>query len=306
MRSVIYKFDIVKHRKKIFILTLLIVAVSIISLFVRGLNLGVDFVSGTRLDIHVKPNVDLEKARTVLTGLGYHDPDVRTGGSENEFVFFRVSHSMERNQINQIEAAFEKAFQTDVNIQAQTVSPVVGRETAMNAIKAVLIASVFIMIYVAIRFEFRFAVSAVLALLYDVMFVVGTFSLFQIEVDLVFIAAVLTIVGYSINDTIVIFDRIRENMKQENPAKWDDLAAIVNNSIMQTLVRSINTVLTVVFAALLLWLLGGESIRNFSLALLLGLISGAYSSIFVASPLWVTWKWKSMQKKHPSKKAVTE
>lgn len=302
----IYKFDIVKHRKKIFILTLLIVAVSIISLFVRGLNLGVDFVSGTRLDIHVKPNVDLEKARTVLTGLGYHDPDVRTGGSENEFVFFRVSHSMERNQINQIEAAFEKAFQTDVNIQAQTVSPVVGRETAMNAIKAVLIASVFIMIYVAIRFEFRFAVSAVLALLYDVMFVVGTFSLFQIEVDLVFIAAVLTIVGYSINDTIVIFDRIRENMKQENPAKWDDLAAIVNNSIMQTLVRSINTVLTVVFAALLLWLLGGESIRNFSLALLLGLISGAYSSIFVASPLWVTWKWKSMQKKHPSKKAVTE
>lgn len=302
----IYKFDIVKHRKKIFILTLLIVAVSIISLFVRGLNLGVDFVSGTRLDIHVKPNVDLEKARTVLTGLGYHDPDVRTGGSENEFVFFRVSHSMERNQINQIEAAFEKAFQTDVNIQAQTVSPVVGRETAMNAIKAVLIASIFIMIYVAIRFEFRFAVSAVLALLYDVMFVVGTFSLFQIEVDLVFIAAVLTIVGYSINDTIVIFDRIRENMKQENPAKWDDLAAIVNNSIMQTLVRSINTVLTVVFAALLLWLLGGESIRNFSLALLLGLISGAYSSIFVASPLWVTWKWKSMQKKHPSKKAVTE
>lgn len=302
----IYKFDIVKHRKKIFILTLLIVAVSIILLFVRGLNLGVDFVSGTRLDIHVKPNVDLEKARTVLTGLGYHDPDVRTGGSENEFVFFRVSHSMERNQINQIEAAFEKAFQTDVNIQAQTVSPVVGRETAMNAIKAVLIASIFIIIYVAIRFEFRFAVSAVLALLYDVMFVVGTFSLFQIEVDLVFIAAVLTIVGYSINDTIVIFDRIRENMKQENPAKWDDLAAIVNNSIMQTLVRSINTVLTVVFAALLLWLLGGESIRNFSLALLLGLISGAYSSIFVASPLWVTWKWKSMQKKHPSKKAVTE
>ena len=302
----IYKFDIVKHRKKIFILTLLIVAVSIISLSVRGLNLGVDFVSGTRLDIHVKPNVDLEKARTVLTGLGYHDPDVRTGGSENEFVFFRVSHSMERNQINQIEAAFEKAFQTDVNIQAQTVSPVVGRETAMNAIKAVLIASVFIIIYVAIRFEYRFAVSAVLALLYDVLFVVGAFSLFQIEVDLVFIAAVLTIVGYSINDTIVIFDRIRENMKQENPAKWDDLAAVVNNSIMQTLVRSINTVLTVAFAALLLWFLGGESIRNFSLTLLLGLISGAYSSIFVASPLWVTWKWKSMQKKHPSKKAVTE
>ena len=301
----IYKFDIVKHRKKIFAITLLVLAVSIISLFVQGLNLGVDFVSGTRLDIHIKPNVDLEKARTVLTGLGYHDPDVRTGGSENEFVFFRVSESVERTQINQIEAAFEKAYQTDVNIQAQTVSPVVGRETAMNAIKAVLIASLFIVIYVAFRFEYRFAVSAVLALLYDVLFVVGAFSLFQIEVDLVFIAAVLTIVGYSINDTIVIFDRIRENMKRANPTKWDELAAIVNNSVMQTLVRSMNTVLTVVFAALALWLLGGESIRNFSLALLLGLISGAYSSIFVASPLWLTWKWKSMQKNQPSKKPVT-
>lgn len=306
MRSVTYRFDIVKHRKKIFTITLLIVAISIISLSVQGLNLGVDFVSGTRLDIHVQPNVDLEKARTVLTDLGYHDPDVRTGGSENEFVFFRVSESVERNQINQIEAAFEKAYQTDINIQAQTVSPVVGRETAMNAIKAVLIASLFIVIYVAFRFEYRFAVSAVLALLYDVMFVVGAFSLLQIEVDLVFIAAVLTIVGYSINDTIVIFDRIRENMKHVNPTKWDELAAIVNNSVMQTLVRSLNTVLTVVFAALALWLLGGESIRNFSLALLLGLVSGAYSSIFVASPLWLTWKWKSLQKNHPSKKPVTE
>ena len=306
MRSVTYRFDIVKHRKKIFTITLLIVAISIISLSVQGLNLGVDFVSGTRLDIHVQPNVDLEKARTVLTDLGYQDPDVRTGGSENEFVFFRVSESVERNQINQIEAAFEKAYQTDVNIQAQTVSPVVGRETAMNAIKAILIASLFIVIYVAFRFEYRFAVSAVLALLYDVMFVVGAFSLLQIEVDLVFIAAVLTIVGYSINDTIVIFDRIRENMKHVNPTKWDELAAIVNNSVMQTLVRSLNTVLTVVFTALALWLLGGESIRNFSLALLLGLVSGAYSSIFVASPLWLTWKWKSLQKNHPSKKPVTE
>jgi preprotein translocase subunit SecF len=115
-------------------------------------------------------------------------------------------------------------------------------------------------------------------------------------VDINFIAAILTIVGYSVNDTIVIFDRIRENMERYKPTKWEELADVVNLSINQTLTRSINTVLTVVFGALSLTLLGGESIRNFSLALLFGLISGAYSSIFVASPLWIGWKWSAMKK----------
>lgn len=306
MRSVTYKFDVVKHRKKIFIITLIIMAVMITSLFVKGLNLGVDFVSGTRLDIHVKPNVNLEQARGILQDLGYQNPNVRVGGSENEFVFFRVSDTVDTSQINQIQKAFSEAYKTKVNIQEQTVSPIIGQETAMNAIKAVLIASLFIIIYVAFRFEYRFAVAAVLALLHDALFTVGLFSLLQIEVDLVFIAAVLTIVGYSVNDTIVIFDRIRENLDMVKPKKWDELAKVVNDSINQTLVRSLNTALTVLLAAFSLWLLGGESISNFSLALLFGLISGAYSSIFVASPLWFTWKWKSMQKQSAKNKPVTE
>ncbi len=301
-----YKFDIIKHRKKIFIITLLIMAVMVTSLVVRGLNLGVDFVSGTRLDIHVKPNANLEQARGILQDLGYQNPNVRVGGSENEFIFFRLSDTVDTNQINRIQSAFSEAYQTKVNIQEQTVSPIIGQETAMNAIKAVLIASLFIIIYISIRFEYRFAVAAVFALFYDALFIVGAFSLLQIEVDLVFIAAILTIIGYSVNDTIVIFDRIRENLDLVKPKKRDELAKVVNDSINQTLVRSLNTALTVILAAFSLWLLGGESISNFSLALLLGLISGAYSSIFVASPLWVTWKWKSMQKQSAKNKPVTE
>lgn len=301
-----YKFDVVKHRKKIFIITVIIMAIMVTFLFVRGLNLGVDFVSGTRLDIHVKPNVNLEQARDILQDLGYQNPNVRVGGSENEFVFFRLSDTVDTSKINQIQKAFSEAYKTKVNIQEQTVSPIVGQETAMNAIKAVLIASLFIIIYVAFRFEYRFAVAAVLALFHDALFTVGLFSLLQIEVDLVFIAAILTIVGYSVNDTIVIFDRIRENIEMVKPKKWDELAKVVNDSINQTLVRSLNTALTVLLAAFSLWLLGGESISNFSLALLFGLIAGAYSSIFVASPLWITWKWKSMQKQSTKNKPVTE
>ncbi|MGA8941412.1 MAG: protein translocase subunit SecF [Thermoactinomyces sp.] len=301
-----YKFDIVKHRKKIFIITLIVMTVMIVSLFVKGLNLGVDFVSGTRLDIHVKPNVNLEQARQILQDLGYQNPNVRVGGSKNEFVIFRVSDTVDNNQINRIQKAFSEAYQTKVNVQEQTVSPIIGQETAMNAIKAVAYASLFIIIYIAFRFEYRFAVTAVLALIHDALFTIGVFSLLQIEVDLVFIAAILTIIGYSVNDTIVIFDRIRENLDFVKPKKWDELAKVVNDSINQTLVRSINTALTVLLAAFSLWLLGGESISNFSLALLLGLIAGAYSSIFVASPLWVTWKWKSMQKQNAKNKPVTE
>jgi preprotein translocase SecF subunit len=293
--------DVVKHRNKFFLITLLIVAVSIVSLLVQGLNLGVDFKSGTRMDITIGPNVSLEKSRQALESLGYQKPNIRVGGPEKNILIFRTDRAISSQDEAKIKEKFKATFGKEVRTQTQKVDPIIGQETARNAIIAVLIASVFIVIYVAIRFEYRFAVAAVLALFYDAMFIIGMFSILQIEVDLVFVAAVLTIVGYSINDTIVIFDRIRENMERVKPTKWEELAKVVNDSINQTLVRSINTVLTVVFSAFALWLLGGESISNFSLALIFGLISGAYSSIFVASPIWIVWKWHSMQKKKTRK-----
>ncbi len=169
-----------------------------------------------------------------------------------------------------------------------------AKELALKAIYAVLIASLGIMLYVSIRFEWRFAVGAIAALLHDAFMVIAIFSIFQLEVNLPFVAAVLTVIGYSINDTIVIFDRIRENMRFAKVKTFDDLSQIVNRSIWQTMTRSINTVLTVLIAAVLLFVMGSESIRLFSLAMIIGLISGMYSSIIIASPIWLVLKSKTL------------
>jgi preprotein translocase subunit SecF len=296
MRFVTYKFDFVHRRKTYFLIFLVTSFICIASLFLQGLNLGIDFVSGTRLDIEMEKQVEIEKAREILERLGYQKPNTRLGGAEQRTVIFRTDQVIDRHKIAEIKAAFDQAFQTKSSIQEQKVEPIVGREIARNAIISVLIASIGIIIYITLRFEYRFAVSAVVSLLYNALFIIGLFSLFQLEVDIVFIAAVLTIIGYAVNDTIVIFDRIRENLKLAPPKSWEQLAHLVNESIHQTLVRSLNTVLTVIFAAAALYLFGGGSIRTFSFDLLIGLISGDSSSIFLASQIWVGWKWKSMQK----------
>lgn len=160
---------------------------------------------------------------------------------------------------------------------------------------ALAIASVLMVIYITFRFEFLFGIAAIIALLHDVFVTVGLFSIFWWEIDSAFIAAVLTIIGYSINDTIVIFDRIRENLHKRK--KGQDLEDLVNNSVLQTMTRSINTVLTVVIVLVALLIFGGGTIRNFTLAMLIGVVSGAYSSIFNASPLWVEFRNFARKKK---------
>jgi preprotein translocase SecF subunit len=302
MRLVTYNIDFVGKRKLFLGISVLLIIAGVVSLFVQQLNLGIDFVSGTRLDISMGKAVNIDQSKKLLTDLGYTEPNARVGGKQADVLIFRTSETITATKVSAIEDAFNKQFAAKVSIQSQVVDPIIGRELARNAIIATLLACVAIVIYVSIRFEHRFAIAAVVTLFYDALFTIGIFSIFQIEVDVVFIAAILTIIGYSINDTIVIFDRIRENFQKLQPKKWDDLANMVNESIKQTLVRSLNTVVTVLFAALALVILGGESIRNFSLALVLGLISGAYSSIFIASQIWIVWTWKSMQKKLESAK----
>jgi SecD/SecF fusion protein len=176
------------------------------------------------------------------------------------------------------------------------VDPTIARELLTKAIYAVALASIGIIIYVSIRFEWRFALAGIIALLHDAFIVVSVFSIFRLEVNLPFIIAVLTIIGYSINDTIVIFDRIRENLRFAKLKNLDDLAELVNQSIWQTMTRSINTVVTVLIAAVCLFIFGSESIRLFSLAMIVGLISGMYSSIFIASQVWLVLKNKSLNK----------
>jgi preprotein translocase SecF subunit len=300
MRLVTYNIDFVGKRKLFFGISILLILAGVVSLFVQQLNLGIDFVSGTRLDISIGKPVNIDESKKVLTDLGYHSPNARVGGKKSDVLIFRTSESVTPAKVSEISDAFNKALKTKVSIQSQVVDPIIGRELARNAIIATILACVAIVIYVSIRFEHRFAIAAVVTLFYDALFTIGIFSIFQIEVDVVFIAAILTIIGYSINDTIVIFDRIRENVNKVQPKKWEELSSLVNDSIRQTLVRSINTVITVLLAALALVLLGGESIRNFSLALIIGLISGAYSSIFIASQVWIVWTWRAMKKKVPS------
>ncbi|SDY03283.1 protein translocase subunit SecF [Thermoactinomyces sp. DSM 45892] len=303
-----YKFDFVRYRKPFLLASLIIVLIGIGSLFVQGLNLGVDFVSGTRLDFTVKQNVDVEKAKSVLENNGFKHPNARAAGDKKEIVVFRTESILDKPKIDKLARDLSKEFDVKVTVQEQKVDPIIGRELARNAIIGVLIACAIIGIYIAFRFEYRFAMATVATLLYDAFLIITFFSLFQIEVDLFFIAAILTIIGYSMNDTIVVFDRIRENEEKLQPKTWEQLSAMVNQSIQQTLVRSINTVLTVLFGAVSLFLLGGEGIRNFSLALVVGLLAGAYSSIFIASQIWVMWKWRSMKtgKEEPKLSPSTE
>ena len=174
-----------------------------------------------------------------------------------------------------------------------TVSPTVGEELAKNAVNALGFAALGIVIYVAFRFEWRMGLASVVSLLHDAFLMVAIFSILRLEVDITFIAAVLTIVGYSINDTIVTFDRIRENLhRSKNITTEEELALIVNKSLRQTLGRSVNTVLTVLLVVIALLIFGAEGIRNFTIALLIGLVAGTYSSILIAAQLWFDLKVK--------------
>lgn len=197
---------------------------------------------------------------------------------------------------DRILSAFAGEYGNGIGKEENTVDPGIAKELAFQAIVAVAVASIGIMLYVTIRFEWGFAVAAIIALVHDVFFVISVFSILKLEVNLPFIAAILTIVGYSINDTVVIFDRIRENLRFARAKTWGDLTSLVNLSINQTLVRSVNTAVTVLIASIALLVWGSDSINLFSLAMTVGLVVGMYSSIYIASQVWLTLKFKSIQR----------
>ncbi|MES9758312.1 protein translocase subunit SecDF [Priestia megaterium] len=288
------KIDFVKYRKAFFTFSSVLVIIGIISVAVFRLNLGIDFTSGTRIEIPANHTVTQAEIQREMKSLDIKTDDVVITGKSNDTGVVRVVGVLNKKEIANLKDHFKDKYGSEPNVS--TVSPTVGKELAKNAMMAIVIASIGIIIYVTIRFEFYMALAAVLALLHDAFFIVTVFSLTKLEVDLTFIAAVLTIVGYSINDTIVTFDRIRENMQKFKSKTFDDLAFIVNLSLRETFTRSMNTVLTVVIAVVALLLFGSESIQNFSIALLVGLILGAYSSVFIAAQLWLVWKGKQLKR----------
>ncbi|MBN9653797.1 protein translocase subunit SecDF [Halobacillus sp. GSS1] len=289
------KFDFVGLRKRFFTISIVLVVAGILALAFFRLNLGIDFTSGSRVSILSDGNITSEQVeQTLEEEFDVSPKQVIISGDNSEIAVARFDDELSKDKIGEIQSYYEEEFGNTPNVS--TVSPIVGQELAKNAALAVLYASIGIIIYVTIRFEIFFALTAIIALLHDAFFIVAFFSLTRLEFDITIIAAILTIVGYSVNDTIVTFDRIRENLRMKKKVKsFKELAKVVNDSLMQTLARSFNTVLTVIFAAVMLLFFGASSITNFSFALVIGLLAGTYSSLFIASQLWLIWRGRNIK-----------
>ncbi|ARJ37787.1 protein translocase subunit SecDF [Sporosarcina ureae] len=289
------RFDFVHSRRRFYALSIVLLIVGAIMLGVFKLNLGIDFSGGTRVEMLAEQQLDETEVTKLLEDIGHPTSDVVISGDEKNIAVARYKEDFSQEEVNKIKKELSETFSAEPNVS--TVSNTVGKELVRNAIYALAVAALGIIIYVALRFEWRMGLAAIIGLLHDAFFMIAVFSILRLEVDITFIAAVLTIVGYSINDTIVTFDRIRENLnRSKHISEEGELATIVNKSLRQTLGRSVNTVLTVVFVVVALMALGAESIRPFSIALLIGLLAGTYSSIFISAQLWFDLKRKQILK----------
>ncbi|MFD1781162.1 protein translocase subunit SecDF [Fredinandcohnia salidurans] len=293
------RFDFAKHKNKFFLASGIMVILGIAILAIFRLNLGIDFVAGTRMEVLADHPISQEEFTDELSKLDLEAKEIVISGDNSDIGVARFADELSKDKVNEVKAHFHDLYGADPNVS--TVSPTVGKELARNAFIASLIAMAGIIIYVAFRFEWLMGLAAIVALFHDALFMIVIFSVTRLEVDVTFIAAILTIIGYSINDTIVTFDRIRELYKKKKRVKtYEDLASIVNNGLRQTLGRSVNTAITVIFTSVALLLLGGQAITNFSFALTIGLVAGMYSSIFIAAQLWLIWKTKQLTKKRPA------
>ena len=261
------------------------VLASLIFFLVIPLNLSVDFKGGELLQLQFKQELNKDKLNNTLEGLEKDIPQLnarRLQYSEGNTIVVRTEQLQENQKALLKEKVKEQVGEFDV-IKNDTVGPTIGKELAANALKALGIGAILIIIYVTIRFEFVYAIAGLIALLHDVIITAGLIALFRFEINTPFIAAILTILGYSINDTIVVFDRIRENEEKEGKKK--EYGVIIDESINQVFVRSMYTSITTTISVLMLLLFGGETLRTFSMALFIGMIFGTYSSVFLASPL---------------------
>ncbi len=294
------RFDIMKRSKIWFAISLLIIIPGIVCMFTKGFNFGIDFTGGTIMEMQFEQQVTLGQVRDVLKEYNLDNATIQLSGEESSVeasqdVMIRTM-DLEENQRKEVMASLKSEIGDYKVLREEKVGATIGGELITDALMATVISWLLIILYVSYRFEWRFGVAAIVTLIHDVLIVLAAFSFLQKQVDSSFVAAILTIVGYSINDTIVIFDRIRENQRLHF-RRGGDLNELANRSIYQTLTRSLYTVFTVLFTTFALYFFGGDTTKDFSFALLIGFFSGSYSSIFIASPLWVVLK-----KKFPAKK----
>ncbi|NIV03542.1 protein translocase subunit SecF [Candidatus Saccharibacteria bacterium] len=295
------QFKLIDKRKLGFTISSALLVLSIVSLILHGgPRFGIDFRGGTLIEIRFEDKnnpqkelaIPINDVRDVFTQYGLEQSEIKHYGSLQEIaVQIDVAEEIDSELMSNIYQSLESKFPENnvIERRREKVGPKIGSELVVSAVWSILVALLLILIYIMFRFEFRFGVGAVMALFHDVLITLGVFSLIDIEISIPIVAALLTIIGYSLNDTIVVFDRIRENLKTFK-RQASNYASLVNRSVNETLSRTVVTSGTTLIVVLVLYFFGGEIINDFAFALILGVIIGTYSSIFVASPLLVEWE----------------
>lgn len=277
------KISFLKFYKQFYLLSFLLIVISFISFFSKGLNLGIDFKGGTVIEMQFDKKYSATNIREALIQQELGDVKVKEFGNNQTFLAIFEKKSGKSNFIPNVKTQLEKSLTETINFRrVEMVGPKISKELTKSGIYAVLIALILMLFYIWLRFEWQFSLGSILALLHDVMLTLGAFSIIGFEFNLSIIAAILTIVGYSMNDTVVIYDRIRENLKKDDKS---DLLDLINISVNETLPRTLKTSITTLLALIAIYFFGGEILRGFSFALIWGVIVGTYSSIFIAAPL---------------------
>jgi preprotein translocase SecF subunit len=281
------KIKFLSLRKPAFILSLVLIICSVLIYSFKGLNFGIDFRGGTLIEVETSESENLSNLRSILNNLELGDIQVQEFGSAKN-ILIRVEQQaggdqIQQNVVNIVKTALNTSLSSDVNFRrTEVVGPKVSSELIKAGIIAIVVAVFAMLVYIWFRFEWQFSLGAVIALIHDVLLTLGIFSLLQLEFNLSIIAAILTIVGYSMNDTVVVYDRVRENLRKYRKKEIIDL---LNISINETLSRTIMTSVTTLLALLSLYIFGGSVIKGFTFAMIWGVLVGTYSSIFIAAPL---------------------
>lgn len=281
-----------RFRKLGYTISLTLIAISLISLFIHGgPRYNIDFTGGTLIQLKFEKDIQIETVREAVGKKGFGESEIKHFGNPKDISIRLGLQQSSQEVATIITTTIQESIKDNPFVvqRIETVGPKVGKEIIYDALKAIFWANILMLLYIMWRFEFKFSVPAVVALIHDTTIALGVFSVFEIEVSAQVVAALLTLIGYSINDTIVVYDRIRENLKI-GKRNVGDLAGLFNRSINETLSRTIMTSGLTLIVVVVLFLFGGEVLRGFSLALLVGIIVGTYSSIFVASPLVLDWK----------------
>jgi len=294
------KIDFMRQRKWAAVFSITLFVFSIGSLVINGLNLGLDFTGGTQIQVHYIKPVDLSQIRNQLDKADFQGPVVQSYGTSRD-VMIKLKPLKNVTQ-QEITDRVSKALPEAKLEQLEYIGPQVGKTLVTNGILAVIVSLLATMAYIALRFEYRFAVSSALALIHDPVLILGIFSLFHLEFNLITLAALLTMLGYSLNDTVVVYDRVRENFRK---VRKGTSVEIMNLSVNQTLSRTIMTSGLTLLVVIALFIFGGEMLRGFSLALIIGIVIGTYSSIYIAGSLAILM---GLEKKHllPAEKKYIE